>query len=638
MLLGGGAYLMRDRLAESARPFLARNTPQARPASPNAETSPHHDPAPPDEPPRNAVDEPPAPPPTVEPAPESTPAPPPVADLPDPAPPETPAPTEPDPAPSPTEPAAVAVDPGPPPIPLAPPNASTLPPPSQGLLFYVPFDEPETELTARDLVGDRDLDIAGGLPGALGQVGTACRLESQNGSEALVSPAQPLPPLTALTIALWVRHADPPAEDLLAENSPDTKTNPDLVASHPATTLLSLGGLASIRLENHDVIADLAPQGESARLSFPRDRRWHHVLVESRNGQTTMWIDHRSQSQPVPEPLAPPPPDGAAVTIGGTGAHLHVDEAAIWGRVFSPEERQVLYRNGRLDIPILAPLKILAHWGFDDEARSRVFHDATGRHPLGAYKSWQPASAIAPDPIPLTRRPNPGAARVWHLAENPEEAGTFCLTGTSAFTYEGWVKCGPGSEVTLASTLPPEATDGAVGWRLDARPTSGATGVLRFLYQSGSESVEALSNPLPLYDSSPHHFAAVWNPAQSITHGSLVLFVDNEPVASASLPLSSLSSAPQAPFHFASRRAPVIVDEIRFSSGALKPEQFLTAGRLALPGSSAGDPEPAAPEGETPMQRRAREAAERRAKQRAEMEERRREEEAKRRREPLSLD
>ena len=39
-----------------------------------------------------------------------------------------------------------------------------------GLVFYAPLDEPEEAFTARDLVGGRDLDVSGGLPGVLGAV------------------------------------------------------------------------------------------------------------------------------------------------------------------------------------------------------------------------------------------------------------------------------------------------------------------------------------------------------------------------------------------------------------------------------------------------------------------------------------
>ena len=109
----------------------------------------------------------------------------------------------------------------------------------------------------------------------------------------------------------------------------------------------------------------------------------------------------------------------------GKGAHIHVDEVAIWNRKFTLEERQILYRNGRLDTPVLAPPKVVAHWGFDDAALSRQFRDTSGEHSLGAYKSWAPVAGIAPDPVPLTMKSNPQAAQVWQVSERPTDASSF---------------------------------------------------------------------------------------------------------------------------------------------------------------------------------------------------------------------
>jgi hypothetical protein len=77
---------------------------------------------------------------------------------------------------------------------------------------------------------------------------------------------------------------------------------------------------------------------------------------------------------------------------------------------------------------------------------------------------------------------------------------------------------------------------------------------------------------------------------------------------------------------------PSILDELRFTAGALKPAEFLTAGFTpAAAGKIAVNPNDP-PEEETVVQRRAREALERRKKEKAKRESRRMEEEAKRNR------
>jgi hypothetical protein len=561
------------------------------------------------------VDPPPAEPepPTPEPEPNPEPEPPSVAVVPDPVP-----PPEPDPVPAPAPPPT-----GPPPVPPEPANPAATTPLIQGLVFYAPFEEEENDFTARDLVGGRDLDVAGGLPGVLGQVGFACSLEKQNSSNALVSKAAPLPELKAITISFWIRRPDPPGGD-------DTGETP--VPTEPPMNLVSLKDYCDVRLENNQVVANLDRQGDTARVDFPPDYRWHHVLVENGEGKTAIWIDHRSQSNLVDETLAVPPQAGVAVQIGSKGAHFHVDEVAIWNRKFTLDERQILYRNGRLKKPVLSPPQLIAHWGFDDKVLSRIFVDTTGSHPLGAFRSWAPLTGIAPNPVPLTRKTNPQAAQVWQVSERPEDAGSFQMNADAAFTYEGWAKLAPGSAVLLGGILPDEGEDSRGGWRLEARPGEGVNGVLVFTYENGPVTVEAVSGEVPIYNGMPHHFAAVWNPLATTTHGTMELHLGNKSVATASLPLPDVGTPSDAPFQIVATKSAVVLDELRFTAGALKPDEFLTAGiDPAGPGMVARTKEPP-PEDESPMERRARESRERRAEEDAKREAKRREEEAKRNR------
>lgn len=561
------------------------------------------------------------PPPLPAPEPEPKPEPPAVAVVPEP----DPKPPEPEPVPPPS---------GPPPIPPEPANAAATTPLSLGLVFYAPLEESETEFTSRDLVGGRNLDVTGGMPGVLGRVGFACALEKQNSSNALTSQAKPLPPMKAITISFWIKRPDPSDADDPGnppEPTPDG-AGATPIPPEPPMNLVSLKGYCDVRLENNQVVANLDRQGKTARVAFPQDFSWHHVLVENGEGNTSVWIDHRAQSNLVAETLAAPPAAGVAVHIGSKGAHFHVDEVAIWNRRFTSEERQILYRNGRLDIPVLSPPKLVAHWGFDDNTLSRRFRDASGDHGLGAYSSWVPLDGIAPDPVPLTKKSNPRSARVWQVSERPKDAGSFQMKAETPFTYEGWMKLGSDSLVLLGGIAPQTGEPPRGGWRVEARPVKGVKGDLVFTYENGSVKVQASAEKVPIYDGRAHHFAAVWNPLAAPPHGQMDLHLDNKVVATSTLAVSDVGPPSNAPFRIVATKDPVILDELRFTAGALKPAQFLTAGLAPSKSRKAAAHPKAPPAGETVMQRRARESRERRERDQAKREAKRREEEAKRNR------
>ena len=84
---------------------------------------------------------------------------------------------------------------------------------------------------------------------------------------------------------------------------------------------------------------------------------------------------------------------------------------------------------------------------------------------------------------------------------------------------------------------------------------------------------------------------------------------DNEVVASASLALADLRPDASGPFRIQGQRVPLILDELRFSSAALQPTLFLTAG---LGARVADDP---FLKGESVLERRDREIRERKQRQ-----------------------
>ena len=522
---------------------------------------------------------------------------------------------------------------GPAPIPPEPANAASLPPLTNGLLFYAPFDEESTEFRARDLSGgERDLDVTSGSPGMVGRIGMACRLVKENGSDALVSEARPLPELKALTLAFWFRRPDGSLED------PPEPGTPPRVAPVPDATLLALKGICELRLAGDRVVADMEIGGETASLPLPRDLNWHHILVEHGEGKTSIWLDHRLQSGEVEEKLGTVPADGGVVQVGSKGADFCIDEAAIWSRKLTADERCVLYRLGRFDSAIITPPRAVAHWGFDGKVGSRLFPDDIGIHALGAFRSWKPVKAIAPDPVPLTAKGNTVAAQVSQVAESKDEAGSFEMKSDAPFTYEGWFMPGRTTRGTLGGTVSVANEEKAAGWCLALIPAGSGRGSLAFIHDTGSEKMQAVAENLPLFDGLPHHIAAVWNPRVSGTHGSMEIFLDNTMVATASVPLSSIGQPAGRPFQIAVRGMPVTVDELRFSSGALKPEEFLTKGKgwsgpagEPVAGNNGNRNIPGARPGESPFQRAARELQERKAAQNAERERKRAEEERKRR-------
>ena len=479
----------------------------------------------------------------------------------------------------------------------------------------------------------------------------AIRLQKEG---ALLSVAKPLAEIKAVTISFWMRFPEPPPLEESPEAEPDgeqpaekppaEKPPPPVV---PPTNLVSLKDYCDVRLEDGHVVANMDRTGEEARMALSQARWWHHILVENAEGMTTIWIDHARHSESIAETLAPVPAGGVVVEIGGNKADFFIDEVAIWNRKLTADERTVLYRRGRLDTPVIEPTKAIAHWGFDEKVGSRLFADESGDHALGTYKGWKPVDRIAPDPLPLLQKSNPSAAQLWHVTERPDTAGDFQINADAPFTYEGWVKLGVGSSALLGGTVSSSNEDNAKGWGLAVRPGKGVNGFLAFIYETGSERVQALAADLPLYDGLPHHFAAVWNPFSSPTHGTMEAYFDNRQVATASLALSDFSPDPGLPFRILARGTPIVLDELRFSSGALKPKAFLSGGLMGI-AVAAGGPDPnrvADPpdKEESIMQRRDRELRERRAAKAAEharkkaeraaaIERRRQEEKAKRKR------
>ena len=154
--------------------------------------------------------------------------------------------------------------------------------------------------------------------------------------------------------------------------------------------------------------------------------------------------------------------------------------------------------------------------------------------------------------------------------------------------------------------------------------------------------MQAVAENAPIYDGLAHHVAAVWNPRSSETHGSMKIFLDNKMIASTLLPLEELRPVSGQTFRIAVGGSAVVVDELRFTTGSLRPSEFLTKGedrpvsRPPIAGNDGRQNTPPSRPGESPFQRAARELQERKAEQAAERA-RKRAEEARRRREGFGV-
>ena len=522
------------------------------------------------------------------------------------------------------------------PIPPEPANVASLTPVTSGLIFYAPFDEESTEFRVRDLSGaERDLDATSGSPGIVGRIGLACRLVKENGSEAMLSDVKPLPEIKDITMAFWFRRPD---SSLQAPPEPGA---PAGMKALPDAVLLGLKGFCEVRVAGDQVVADVGDA--TATMDLPKDLSWHHVLVEHVEGKTSIWLDHRVQSEVVDGELGAAPAGGVEVQVGSKDADFCIDEAAIWTRGFTDDERCVLYRLGRFDTAIITPPKAIAYWGFDNsKLGTRVFSDRIGSHSLGSFGRWKPVEAIGPNPVPLILKRNAVAAQIVHIAESKAEAGSFEMSADTPFTYEGWFKPGRLTAGTLGGTVSAANESKVAGWRLVLSPAKSGKGFLAFIYDTGSEKMQAVADNAPVYDGRAHHIAAVWNPRSSETHGSMTVFLDNKVIATAQIPLGSLGKPSSQHFRVAVGGSPMVVDELRFSTGSLRPSEFLTKGQewsspAAPPvvrndGGRQAAPTPARParRGESPFQRAVREKEERRAADKAERD-RKRAEEARRR-------
>ena len=218
--------------------------------------------------------------------------------------------------------------------------------------------------------------------------------------------------------------------------------------------------------------------------------------------------------------------------------------------------------------------RTIAWWRMEGEPGDSNLVDALKKHSLSVREAGKPIAALAPEVIPSNGAKNTSAMGlgVWGESKpNPQ----FALTRNRSFTLEGWfLTARPRVPIFLAGTRSGDAKE-KQGWHLDVRPQ----GVMSFFYDIGPETIQALSEELPLGDFQPHHFAAVWDHDAGVAAGEMRLYFDGERVASALLLHMQIPESPANPFRIGAPTNPpkIGLDEVRFSHDALSPLEFLRA-------------------------------------------------------------
>lgn len=250
--------------------------------------------------------------------------------------------------------------------------------------------------------------------------------------------------------------------------------------------------------------------------------------------------------------------------------------------------------------PVPSSDPVVAWWRMDEVDGG--LPDAKGNHPLVTELAGAKIKAIAPEELPVSGVPNPGALQlgVWSEAA---PSGEFALRADRSFTLEAWLLCDTVKRpVFVAGTRSGEA-NGQQGWHIDLRPPYGNERRRRmsFFWDSGSKMIQALSEDVPVMNRRPHHVAAVWDHAFSKDVGEMRLYLDGELVASAGVHHSLIKGTQANPFRIGAPENPqrIGMDEARFSHVALHPLDFLLADPLTITKSgrwadgenwSAGEP------------------------------------------------
>ncbi len=226
--------------------------------------------------------------------------------------------------------------------------------------------------------------------------------------------------------------------------------------------------------------------------------------------------------------------------------------------------------------------RTVAHWRLDksDILVSKGFQ-------LQMREAGEVVAPLVPA-VPLTGEENTAAIKggVW---EEVEPANTFAMARGRSFTLEFWFSTvHPGAGLKfLAGTLVNSKDDGR-GWMLALRGESNRAINLEFDPGPGTPIVLRIPDD-GFFDDRPHHLALVWDHAGGQgPQGKVSLYVDGKQRGEKEIPHDQIPEhGTGKPFCLGNRpdhrqrrvnRFEGVLDEVRFSEQALKPEEFLMAG------------------------------------------------------------
>ncbi|MEM7013897.1 MAG: metallophosphoesterase family protein [Verrucomicrobiota bacterium] len=238
--------------------------------------------------------------------------------------------------------------------------------------------------------------------------------------------------------------------------------------------------------------------------------------------------------------------------------------------------------------PKAEPEKIetVAYWRMERDSAGPSLVDSLENFPLAAAGAPAPLGALAPSPVPLTGETNEAALSKGVWSESAPD-GAFQLSKTRSFTVEGWILADRTPKPILLAGTRSGPASGSQGWHVILQPPTSdfPTGQMNFLYDNGPELTFALSQGVNAANLKPHHWAAIWDHDQAGESGEMRLYLDGVQVAATLLDHSAIADSQANPFQIGANTNPprLAFDEVRFTHGALKPVDFLSAG-MAPPG------------------------------------------------------
>ena len=328
-------------------------------------------------------------------------------------------------------------------------------------------------------------------------------------------------------------------------------------------------------------------------LGLAADRRYQLFLFAGRNQghETTFTFDVNDPEDPTGGTAihTDPPVVGGDNTPGTaqftfeTGTNAPASLVIQWDGAQHSDGNQDACFSGFA----LREIGTVAYWQLDDASGDLVdvvTHDGAAQTLTGGTGLTYLQPNVAPD---FVTNPDAGPFTLGTTNDNPNSidfagasiapkttnAAPFKLTTASSFTFEGWLK------TTATSGVIAGDRHNSTGWNGWYCLMIGG-GKVRFFFSTGT--VAQIDSTSAVNDSSPHHFAAVWDHAA----GEMRLYIDGDLEGTANPTVGSYTQS--AGFGIGGRATAGDnifddnifqgrLDELRFSNVALSPSESLSS-------------------------------------------------------------